>query len=306
MAADTISQKGEAAMTRFNTIVRIQNVPAVSRTTFQTAAQSDKNFLWQIAAENVAQPIRQPETEIFNDAKLKEKYPALTYVSDIDKTDNTTIEADWRGSGSDLLRRLLPENKPSNETYRTAAHSAYPSAVATAALASNDSRKVAVIHPTAQRRMKLDPAFSEMIWKRIDAWFTFDTARQNALGFSKELSQGVAIGANGEITATLSANSAAKTAPTNNIDNQKRAVDRQNNQDWRLRIVEREQLLHSFALSQQFTGMGNTQAAAHLATMMNSGMLQSALGDTIAGIATDEVFRQTRKEVFEQESGYDF
>lgn len=293
-------------MTRFNTIVRIQNVPAVSRTTFQTAAQSDKNFLWQIAAESVAQSIQQPETEIFNGTKLKEKYPALTYVSNIDKTDHTAIEADWRGTGSDLLRRLLPENKPSDETGRTTAHSAYPSVAVTAALASNGSRKVAVIHPAAQQRMKLDPIFSEMVWKRIDAWFTFDTARQNALGFSQELSQGVAIGEDGEITATVSANRATKTAPANNTDFQKRKAVRQNNQDWRLQIAEREQLLHSFALSQQFTGMGNTQAAAHLATMMNSGMLQSALGDTIAGIATDEVFRQTRKEVFEQESGYDF
>lgn len=294
-------------MTRFNTIVRIQNVPAVSRTTFQTAAQSDKKFLWQIVAENVAQSIQQPETGLFNDTKLKEKYPTLTYVSDINRTDDTAIEADWRGSGSDLLRRLLPENKPSDETRRTAAHSVRPFAAVTAALASNDSRKVAVIHPAAQRRMKLDSAFSEMIWKRIDAWFTFDTARQNALGFSRQLSQGVAIGKDGEITATVSTNRTAKTTPVNNTDNQKRTVAvRQNNQDWRLQIVEREQLLHSFALSQQFTGMGNTQAAAHLATMMNSGMLQSALGDTIAGIATDEVFRQTRKEVFEEESGYDF
>lgn len=296
-------------MMRFNTVVRIQNVPAVSRTMFQTASQSDKNFLWQIAAESVAQSVKQPETEIFNDTKLKEKYPALTYVSDINRTDATQIEADWRGTGSDLLRRLLPENQLSGKIHYTVSHPTRPSAAVTAALASDDSRKVAIIHPTAQRRMKLDAAFSEMIWKRIDAWFTFDTARQNALGFSQQRSQGVAIGEDGEITATVSTtNRTANTTTANNTaDTQKRtAAVRQDNQNWRLQMLEREQMLHSFALSQQFTGIGNTQAAAHLATMMNSGMLQSALGDTIAGIATDEVFRQTRKEVFEQESGYDF
>ena len=41
--------------------------------------------------------------------------------------------------------------------------------------------KAVVIHPKVQERMEQDPAYAKEIYERIDTWFTFDVARNEAI-----------------------------------------------------------------------------------------------------------------------------
>lgn len=63
--------------------------------------------------------------------------------------------------------------------------------------------KAAVIHPDVQARMEQDPEYAAEIIDRIDAWFQFDIARNNAISgrsdYGKAMSQAVAIGKDGNI-----------------------------------------------------------------------------------------------------------
>ncbi len=58
-----------------------------------------------------------------------------------------------------------------------------------------------VIHPKVQERMENDPAYAKEIYDRIDKWFEFDKARNEAImpGITARSSWCVAIGENGEI-----------------------------------------------------------------------------------------------------------
>lgn len=61
--------------------------------------------------------------------------------------------------------------------------------------------KAVVIHPDVQARMEREPEYAKEIYAKIDAWFAFDAARNEAVmpGSSVGMSQAVAIGADGEI-----------------------------------------------------------------------------------------------------------
>ena len=61
--------------------------------------------------------------------------------------------------------------------------------------------KAVVIHPKVQQRMEEDPAYADEIFARIEAWFTFDVARNEAImpGCTVGMSQSVAIGEDGMI-----------------------------------------------------------------------------------------------------------
>ena len=61
--------------------------------------------------------------------------------------------------------------------------------------------KAVVIHPKVQERMEQDPAYAREIYAKIDAWFAFDVARNEAHmpGCTVGMSQAVAIGEDGNI-----------------------------------------------------------------------------------------------------------
>ena len=56
--------------------------------------------------------------------------------------------------------------------------------------------KAVVIHPKVQERMEQDPAYAQEIFAKIDTWFAFDVARNEAImpGSTWDMSQAVAIG----------------------------------------------------------------------------------------------------------------
>ena len=61
--------------------------------------------------------------------------------------------------------------------------------------------KAVVIHPAVQERMEQDPAYAQEIFAKIDTWFAFDAARNEAIlpGSTLGMSQAVAIGEDGNI-----------------------------------------------------------------------------------------------------------
>lgn len=63
--------------------------------------------------------------------------------------------------------------------------------------------KAVVIHPDVQAKMEEDPEYAKEIIERIDAWFKFDIARNNAVSgrvdYGSTMSQSVAIGKDGNI-----------------------------------------------------------------------------------------------------------
>ena len=58
-----------------------------------------------------------------------------------------------------------------------------------------------VIHPKVQQRMEKEPEYAKEIYDRINKWFEFDAARNEAImpGITARTSRSVAIGENGEI-----------------------------------------------------------------------------------------------------------
>ncbi len=58
-----------------------------------------------------------------------------------------------------------------------------------------------VIHPKVQERMEKEPEYAKEIYDRINKWFEFDAARNEAImpGITARTSRSVAIGENGEI-----------------------------------------------------------------------------------------------------------
>ena len=61
--------------------------------------------------------------------------------------------------------------------------------------------KAVVIHPKVQERMEQEPEYAKEIFQRIDTWFAFDIARNEAIrpGCTGDMAQAVAIGEDGSI-----------------------------------------------------------------------------------------------------------
>ncbi len=162
--------------------------------------------------------------------------------------------------------------------------------------------KAVVIHPKVQQRMEEDPAYADEIMARIEGWWAFDIARNEAHypGSTAMMSQSIAIGEDGSIV-NVQASSPGRF--TSSSSGEEDVVD-----FWELRLKrhaqfmklrQEEQMEHSMAVSRQFAALGAAQAAkAQLAQMLDDGHLRQALGDTIAGVPTEEVFALTRQDVW--------
>ncbi len=79
--------------------------------------------------------------------------------------------------------------------------------------------KAVVIHPKVQEKMEQDPDYAEEIYQRIEAWWAFDTARNEAMmpGITARSSMCVAIGEDGLnriLKAALPSLPVAPTIPT--------------------------------------------------------------------------------------------
>lgn len=164
--------------------------------------------------------------------------------------------------------------------------------------------KAVIIHPKVQERMEQDPEYANLIYQRIEGWWAFDIARNEAIlpGCTAGMSQAIAIGEDGNI-----ANVQASSGPS--ITRSKREEDdgpdfwelRKNRHDWYMKLWIEEQLQRRLTASSQLPAMGYASfpsAKAQLIDMLNSDELKTILGDTIAGVPVDEVLEQTRKDAF--------
>lgn len=164
--------------------------------------------------------------------------------------------------------------------------------------------KAVIIHPKVQERMEQDPEYANLIYQRIESWWAFDIARNEAIlpGSTAGMSQAIAIGEDGNI-----ANVQASSGPS--MTRSKREEDegpdfwelRKNRHDWYMKLWIEEQLQRRLTDSTQLPAMEYAFfpiPKAQLIDMLNSDELKSILGDTISGVPVDEVLEQTRKDAF--------
>lgn len=158
--------------------------------------------------------------------------------------------------------------------------------------------RAVVIHPKVQARMEQEPEYAKEIAARIDAWFTFDLLRNEAIipGCSMELSQSVAIGEDGNI---INVQTSSPGRITYSKSGSEEEIDyweiRLNRHAYFLKEWQQEQIEHNMEVSRQFKKQNMTEAVkAQLARLMNGNDFKNILGDTIAGVSTEEVLAQTR------------
>lgn len=159
--------------------------------------------------------------------------------------------------------------------------------------------KAVVIHPKVQERMEQDPAYAQEIYAKIDTWFAFDVARNEAIlpGCTAGMSQAVAIGEDGNICNACSSSSGGEITYSKSGSDDKESW-------WDLRMARHAEFMklavqHQIENKIQASQLAASAAAkSQLAAMMNSGNLQAIFGDEIAGIPTETVLAITQAQVW--------
>ena len=159
--------------------------------------------------------------------------------------------------------------------------------------------KAVVIHPKVQERMEQDPAYAQEIFAKIDAWFAFDVARNEAIlpGSTWDMSQAVAIGEDGNICNACSSSAGGEITCSQSGPDQKESW-------WDLRMARHAEFMKLAVEKQIQRGIQASQLAAsaaaksRLAAMLNSGGLREIFGSEIAGMPTESLLALTRAQVW--------
>ena len=261
-------------------------------------AASEDDFL-DVAASKCKEAAREvsKSKKITTESLLRAKYPNLVYnVCD-------ASSSYWR-TRNDYPHYLLYQQDldPAElENWKpTGPNPAYADAKEIWALGNvPPGSRAVVIHPRAQERIEQDPEFAKEVAERIEAWYTFDLLRNEAImpGCSMELSQCVAIGEDGSIVNVVTSGQPKLTYSGDPDDGEKEDFweKRARRQTLYIRRWQEKQIAHSREISRQFTADASAQAArSKLAKMMEGDSLKKALGDTIAGVSTESVLADTR------------
>ena len=164
--------------------------------------------------------------------------------------------------------------------------------------------KAVVIHPKVQERMEQDPEYANLIYQRIESWWAFDIARNEAAfpGCTAGMCQSIAIGEDGNIANVQASSGPSMTRSTSGEDDGPGFWElRKKRHDWYMKQWMEEQLQRRLTASNQLAAMdyaSSQNAKAQLLDMLNNEELKTILGDTIAGVSVDKVFEQTRKDAF--------
>ena len=159
--------------------------------------------------------------------------------------------------------------------------------------------KAVVIHPKVQERMEQDPAYAQEIFAKIDTWFAFDVARNEAImpGSTWDMSQAVAIGEDGNICNACSSSAGGE------ITYSKSGSDDEESW-WDLRMARHAEFM-KLAVEKQIQRrmqasdlLSASAAKSQLASMMSGGNLQAIFGDEIAGVPTETVLAITQAQVW--------
>ncbi len=263
-------------------VTRVPNVPPVNCTPEYMSTRNGRIF-WQLILQASAPHVVQPRAVTYTkpatiEQQLKRKYPGLVYNVCDASSPYWSTRSDYPHSL--IFKHNLTASKLENWT---------PDTTSTAEDSANipPGSKAVAIHPEAAKRMERDPVFADDVLQRIDLWFSFDTARNEAAapGSTTGMSQGIAIGADGSIVNVVSI-----PAPEEGEDAY---------QSWASTLWRKQQDANSVMTSQQYAALDHAQtAAAQLAMMLNSGELQSVFGITVGGVLTEDVVRETKKKVW--------
>ena len=159
--------------------------------------------------------------------------------------------------------------------------------------------KAVVIPPKVQERMEQDPAYAQEIFAKIDTWFAFDKARNEAIlpGSTWDMSQAVAIGEDGNICNACSSSGGGE------ITCSKSGSDDEESW-WDLRMARHAEFM-KLAVEKQIQRrmqasdlLSASAAKSRLASMMNGGTLRAIFGDEIAGVPTETVLAVTQAQVW--------
>ena len=159
--------------------------------------------------------------------------------------------------------------------------------------------KAVVIHPKVQERMEQDPAYAQEIFAKIDAWFAFDVARNEAIlpGSTWDMSQAVAIGEDGNICNACSSSAGGEITCSQSGPDQKESW-------WDLRMARHAEFMKLAVEKQIQRSMQASQLAAsaaaksRLAAMLDSGNLREIFGSEVAGMPTETLLALTRAQVW--------
>ena len=159
--------------------------------------------------------------------------------------------------------------------------------------------KAVVIHPKVQERMEQDPAYAQEIFAKIDAWFAFDVARNEAHmpGCTAGMSQAVAIGEDGNICNACSSSGGGITYSQSGSYGNEPSW-------WDLRMARHAELMKLLVERQiqrqiQASDLLSASAAkARLADMLKNGNLRSIFGDEISGVPTETVLAMTQAQIW--------
>ncbi len=158
--------------------------------------------------------------------------------------------------------------------------------------------KAVVIHPKVQERMEQDPAYAQEIFAKIDTWFAFDVARNEAImpGCTAGMSQAVAIGEDGNICNACSSSLGRITYSKSGSDDEESW--------WDLRMARHAEFM-KLAVEKQIQRhiqaselAASAAAKSQLAAMLNNGNLREIFGSEIAGIPTETVLAITQSQVW--------
>jgi len=159
--------------------------------------------------------------------------------------------------------------------------------------------KAVVIHPKVQERMEQDPAYAQEIFAKIDTWFAFDVARNEAImpGSTWDMSQAVAIGEDGNICNACSSSAGGE------ITYSKSGSDDEESW-WDLRMARHAEFM-KLAVEKQIQRhiqaselAASAAAKSQLAAMLTGGNLREIFGSEIAGIPTETVLAITQSQVW--------
>ena len=158
--------------------------------------------------------------------------------------------------------------------------------------------KAVVIHPKVQERMEQDPSYAQEIFAKIDTWFAFDVARNEAImpGCTAGMSQAVAIGEDGNICNACSSSPGRITYSKSGSDDEESW--------WDLRMARHAEFM-KLAVEKQIQRhiqaselAASAAAKSQLAAMLTGGNLREIFGSEIAGIPTETVLAITQSQVW--------
>lgn len=162
--------------------------------------------------------------------------------------------------------------------------------------------RAVVIHPKVQERMEEEPEYALEIMARIEAWWALDGARNEAMmpGIEARSSWSVAIGEDGNIVNAESHSQGEITTSKSGNDDEESWWDlRLKRHVYFMEQITEKQLNHAAEVSRRFQAL-NVQNAAktQLAEMLGDEGLAAILGETIAGVPTEQILTDTAALVF--------